>query len=224
MLKRLPLLLLTVLVAVPVATAASREFRPEPLVLKAADVKLAKKSTLKRADLGQGWTSFASGDPSSGADALGNCPGFDLDLSAFTITGRAQSAFGNAAGASVSSWVNVFRSKAQAAADFTAATTHPLLLGCTRAALEQELAAEAEETLTLEILSLQQFAFPRVGQQTVAYRGVIKVTYNGTSSDVYVDTISLRKGRSQLSVAFINGQEPFRGQATIAKKIAARMP
>jgi hypothetical protein len=220
--SRLTLLLLAALVAVPVATAATSKFTPERQRLNPADVRLAKKVALKRADLGAGWTAFTYGEATADDDSLSACPGFDLDLSAYTITGKAAAAFRTAGGTSVSSAVEVYASRAQAAGDFRAATTHAKLLDCVRASLEKSLREEQQQGLTMDLVSIARRSFPRVGERTFAFRTVTRVAASGVSVNVYVDSVSFQRGRTIVSVTFISALRAFGGQATLAKKLAAR--
>jgi hypothetical protein len=221
--RRFAFLALAVLVAVPAAIAATPDFKPERKRLQAADVKLAKTVTLRRADLGAGWTAFSYGDATGGDADLSACQGFDLDLSAFTITGQATSAFRNASGASVASAVEVYPSRAQAMGDFRAATTHPRLFECFRTTLEKSLAEQEEQGLTMTLASVQRRAFPRIGGRTFAFRTVARVTFQGMTVSVFIDSVSFQRGRTIASLTFINGLTPASGQASLARAVAARM-
>lgn len=223
MLKRLALLLVFVLAAVPVAAAATAEYKPEQRRLKPADVKLAKRVALKRADLGQSWRPAPLGGSSSDDADFAACPEFDLDLSAYTITGRASSAFQNARGSSVLSSVDVFPSKAQAAADFTATVTHAAFLACVRSAFERGLTAEPDPEFTFAVGEPQPLSAGRLGQQTFAFRIVTKVAVDGVSIDVFFDTIYVQKGRTIAGLMFVTALEPFPSETVIARKLVARM-
>jgi hypothetical protein len=220
---RFALLLLAVLVAVPAAIAATPDFKPERKRLNAADVKLAKSVALKRADLGAGWTAFSYGDATGDDADLSACSDFDLDLSAFTITGQAKSAFRNGSGASVSSAVEVYLSRAQAAGDFRAATRHAKLFDCFRTTLEKSLAEQEEQGLTMQLGSIARRAFPRIGEQTFAFRTVTRVTFQGVTVSVFIDSVSFQRGRTIASLTFINGLTPYARQAPLARAVAARM-
>jgi hypothetical protein len=213
---------LAALVAVPCAVGATSKFTPERQRLNAADVRLAKKVALKRSDLGADWNAFTYGDSAAGDDALTSCPGFDLDLSRYTITGRAASAFRTTGGTSVASGVEVYPSRAQAAGDFRAATTHSKLLGCFRAAFEKSLRKERQEGLTMELVSVARRSFPRIGQQTFAFRTVTRVGASGVSVNVYLDLVTLQRGRTIVALTFISPLEPFGDQGAIARRVASR--
>ena len=222
MIRRAVFVVLAVLLAVPVATAATPDFKPEQERLRPADVKLAKKVTLKRTDLGTGWRGVPSDDARD--DSLADCEGFDLDLSRFTITGRATSSFGHARGATVASNVEVYATRAQAVGDFVAATTHPMVLGCMRKGLEQDLAAEKlEPGMTMRLSSFRRLAAPRVGERAFRFRAVFALAYAGARIDLFVDGLAFQKGRTIVALVFGNALGPFPNQATIARKVAARM-
>ena len=219
---RLAPFVLAALVAVPCAVGATSKFTPERQRLNAADVRLAKKVALKRSDLGADWTAFTYGDSAANDNALASCPGFDLDLSRYTITGRAVSAFRTAGGITAASGVEVYPSRAQAAGDFHTATTHPKLLACFRAAFEASLRKQRQQGLMMKLVSVSRTTFPRIGQQTYAFRSVTRVGGSGVSVTVYLDCVTFQRGRTIVTLTFISAFDAFPGQATIARRVAAR--
>ena len=224
-LKRLFLVTFVLLLAIPVAAAATAEFKPEQQQLKPADVKLAKKIALRRADLGASWRAVPGGTDTSDDSDLAGCPEFDVDLSSFTITGRAASGFQNARGSTVFSSVEVFASKAQAVGDFTAVTSHPAFLGCVRSLFEQGAQSEPQPGLTFEVGDAQPLNVGRVGQQVFAFRIPVEARVDGrVPVDLFFDTIYLQKGRTTASVMFITALSPYPAEAKLARKLAARIP
>ena len=126
---------IVVALAALVGSAQGRDPRRERLQLNAADGALAREITVRRGDLGTGWRSARTSPDDSGAPG---CQGFRPDFSAFTITGRANSAFTRRDGASIQSQVEVYKSRADAAGDFRAGAK-PGLARCLRLSLAKEL-------------------------------------------------------------------------------------
>jgi hypothetical protein len=77
-----------VLVLGTAAALAASDPHKERERLRPADMALARRATIKAADLVSGWKRMPVG-----SDDDSKCPGFDPDFSAFTITGKASSLF-----------------------------------------------------------------------------------------------------------------------------------
>jgi hypothetical protein len=100
--KRLGVTLVLCLAALAAAAAAAvagplGDPHREQERLTAADMALAKRIALRATDLPTGWRRT----PVPPDNDEFKCPGFDPDLSRFTITGKAQSAFTHPGGAQV---------------------------------------------------------------------------------------------------------------------------
>ncbi len=105
--------------------------------LRAADVALAQRITLKQRDVGASWR------PTRIPDREGQrltCPGFNPDLSRFTISGKANSGFTQTTGASIISTVEVYESRPDAIGDFQTGAK-PIVARCLKRSLERELNA-----------------------------------------------------------------------------------
>src|SRR5687768_4414784 len=114
--RRFAALAILLVLSLLLATVASgRDPRLERVQLRAADVALAKRITLKQRDVGASWSPTRI--PDSGAQRL-TCPGFNPDFSRFTISGKASSGFTQPTGASIVSTVEVYESRADAIGDF----------------------------------------------------------------------------------------------------------
>ena len=214
--KRLVPLILALLVLPSVALAAAAS-NDEPERLNRADMTLAKRATIHKGDLPAGWRLRPSA-PETGD----RCPGFDPDLSAFVITGKAETSFAHSAGAQMVSDVAVFRNVRDAAGDFKA-SAKPGFLRCLRNVLLQSF---KQAHLWARITSSRMSTTPRVGAQSVSYR-VISTIYptNGVPHfSMYSDALALRQGRSQAVLLFIAPFTPMRGQAALARSVARRMP
>lgn len=175
---------------------------------------LAKRVTLRAADVGRGWTRTTPEKPST---ELPTCPGVDMDFSRFTITGTASSKF-EQQGATIDSHVEVFKSRSDAAQDFRKATTAPVLR-CIGRWLRQELTRQIPGA---RVVTSKLVSRPRVGQQAIHYRIVLEVQTASGRVLVYVDLLAFQRGRTGVSLTFGNIAAPIRDQLAVARSIAAR--
>jgi hypothetical protein len=196
------------------AVALAGKPRLEQKRLRPADMALAKRTTLRAADLGTGWTRRR---PDRSANELPTCPGVDMDFSMFTITGTARSAFG-AGAATAESEVEVFESRSDAARDFRKATSAPVLR-CLGRWLRDEAAKQLPGT---RVVSSRLISRPRLGDQAVLYRVVMEVPTDLGRIRVYVDIFGLQRGRTSVALAFGNANAPLRGAVGVARKVVAR--
>jgi hypothetical protein len=205
--------------AVLAATAlAATDPRAEKERLNPTDTALAKRANLKAADLDPAWRRIAV--PDSDAESF-TCPGFDPDFSAFTITGRAESAFDRGAGGSILSVVEVFATERQAIGDFRAGT-RPALARCLRDAAEQGFKAGGPG-VTAVVISSKVVAAPRVGERRFAVRLVARVTVGGRSLPLVMDVAVFQRGRSIAALMFTGLAERVSGQAPLVRLVASRM-
>jgi hypothetical protein len=204
------------LVAATVAAAADP--RLEKKALRRADMTLAKRANLALADLAGGWGRYPSSQsPSSEAPS---CPGYNPNLSRFTITGEAEASFRHPEGFFIVSSVQVFPSRAQASADFRAGATRPLA-GCLSHVFEGDFARGAGGRA--QTRSSRMVASPRVGERAAWYRLVGRLTVNGNSAPVNMDLLAVQKGRSQAALLFIGLRGAVPDQVAIARLLATRM-
>ena len=195
------------------ALAQAGEFRPELERLRPADVALAKRTTVRAADLASGWMRQA---PAPSSDQKLDCPGVDLDFSRFTITGTAKSKFGRT-GASIESYVEVYKSRVDAAGDFRKGS-RPAVLACIARMLDKE----ARRTGNGRVVSARSLADPRVGERAMAYRVVVSVATDRGAVQVYVDFLGFQRGRTAVLLAFTAGGTPITGRVPLARAVAAR--
>jgi hypothetical protein len=208
----IPLLLASLLL---VATAGARDPRLEQVKLNAADNALAKRIALKPRDVGAAWRSTTVPD----SDEQLQCPGFNPNLSRFTITGKATRAYTQPTGASIVSAVEVYESRADAVGDFRAAAT-PAVARCLKIALEREFGAGA---VPVRVRSARVVPAPRVGDRRIAYRVIASLTAGGTSLNVYFDVVVVQKGRSIVALFFTSPLRPLARQSRLATTVASRM-
>jgi hypothetical protein len=201
-----------------VATAASgRDPRLERVKLRAADVALAQRITLKQRDVGASWRPTRI--PDIGGQRL-TCVGFNPDLSRFTITGKANSGFTQPTGASIISTVEVYESRADAIGDFQTGAK-PIVARCLKQSLEREL--NAGGLIQVKIPVARVVAAPRVGDRRVAYRILARVEAASARLDLYLDVVVVQRGRSIAAFFFTGPSRPLQGQARIVSSAAARM-
>lgn len=178
--------------------------RLEQKRLRPADMALAKRVTVRSSDLAPGWvrrvpTPFPEEPPS--------CPGADLDFSAFTITGRAQSTFVRR-NAGIESLVEVFASRHDAVGDFRKGST-PRLLRCVGAELRKQ---------GVKVESMKVRGRPSVGERTLAFRIVMATA----GARLYMDVLGIQRGRTLVGLYF-TGTKPVPRQLAVARSVAARM-
>ena len=200
------------------ATAASgRDPRLEKLQLRATDVALAKRITLRQGDVGAAWSPIRI--PNGSGERL-VCPGFNPDFSRFTISGKASSGFTRTGGASILSSVEVYESRADAIGDFRAGAK-PIVANCLKRWLERELNAGA--LVKVSVPFARVVAAPRVGDRRIAYRTVARLEAASTQLDVYLDVVVVQRGRSIAALFFTGPKQSLPAQAQIASSVAARM-
>ena len=216
--RRLAIATVLCLLSLLVVTAASgRDPRLEKLQLRAADVALAKRITLKQGDVGASWRPTRI--PSGSGERL-VCPGFNPDLSRFTITGQASSGFTRTNGSSIVSSVEVYESRADAIGDFHAGAK-PIVASCLKRSLEQELNVGGLVEVTVPFARV--VAAPRAGDRRIGYRIVARLAAATTQLDVYLDVVAVQRGRSIAAFFFTGPKQPLPGQAQIVSTVVARM-
>jgi hypothetical protein len=213
--RRLLLLPIVLLAFALATTAAARDPRLEQLRLNAADNALAKRIALKAADVGAGWRKTRVPDSNEPL----RCPGFNPDLSRFTVTGQAKTAFTRPTGASIASAVEVYESRADAAGDFKTAAT-PALARCLRVMLQREFAAAG---VPLHVRSARVVPAPRVGDRRIAYRAIAAFSAGGPTLNVYFDVVVVQKGRSIAALFFTSPGARVARQSSLTAAVASRM-
>jgi hypothetical protein len=221
--KRLVAPLVLVVALASTATALAADPRAEKERLTAADNALAKRAVFVREWLPPGWTATK---PTADSDVDYNCPGYNPDFSALTITGKAKSAFKHLSGAEVESEVAVFKSRAQAVADFRLGMK-PGLMRCVRSFLLRELAKSGNAGKLDLTVSARMTSPPRIGEQSGGFRVVLSMkpanSPAATAVKFYMDVLVVQKGRSMAFAFFSSLAKPVAGQLPLARAMAARM-
>lgn len=196
------------------AVAQGGKPRLEQKRLRPADMALAKRTTLRASDVGPGWT---RGTPDKQANELPPCPGVDMDFSRFTITGTARSQY-QRSGAAIDSYIEVYKSRADAAGDFRKASSAPVLR-CLGRWLRSEIKRELP---TVRFLETRLLSRPQVGEQAILYRIVMEVPTGAGSIRVYVDLLAFQRGRTTAALGFSSPRAPLRQQLQVGRAVAAR--
>lgn len=216
--KAAPLIAALVVALTASAAVAGTDPSLEKKKLRPADMALAKRSNLTISDLTKGWTRYRSPDPSSGTGS--SCPGYKPHLSRFTITGEAMASFQHPQGFFIVSAIQVFPSRAEAAADFRTGAK-PALARCLRFAFEGDFARGAGGKATTT--SARMVASPRIGERAAWYRLVGRLTVAGTVAPVNMDVLAVQKGRTQAMLMFVGLRGPIRDQVALGRLLAGRM-
>ncbi len=176
------------------------------------DVAVAKRMTVRASDLASGWLRRPAAES---PDAKLDCPGVDVDFSRFTITGTARSRF-EQSGAAIESFVEVYKSRADATGDFRKGS-RPAVLACVARLLDKEARRNGSR-----VVSARSLADPRVADQSMAYRVTLSVATTRGAVPVYVDFLGFRRGRTVVLLAFTAGGAPITHQRQVARAVAAR--
>jgi hypothetical protein len=221
--KRLGVLLVIALTLVYAAAALAANPRAEKERLTAADNALAKRAVVVSGWLAPGWTRTT---PSPDSDEDFSCPGYNPDFSAFTITGKAKSAFKHPSGAELDSEVAVFRTRAQAVADFRLTMT-PGLARCMRTALLEEIRKSGDAAGVDVSITSRMTTPPRMGERSSGFSLVIRMKPvngpAGRSVTLYMDALVVQRGRSIGFLLFSGLSNRVTDQVPLARAMAARM-
>ena len=217
MVRRLTALVALVAAATAVSAALGANPRAEKERLNTADMALARRAALSLDDLDPAWRRIAI----PATDETFTCPGFNPDFSAFTITGKARSAFSRGTAGSILSAVDVLATRSQAVADFRLGTK-PALARCLRYATEQGF-ANAGPGVSARVVSSSVVPAPRVGERRVGVRLVARFAAGGRTLPLYVDVLVVQRGRSIAVLMFTGLAERISGQTALARAVAARL-
>ena len=178
------------------AAAGASDPRSEKIRLRPADVALAKSAVLRQDDVGPDWVRKATRMTNGGQF---QCARFKPDYSSFTITGQARASF-QQDGAQMDSTVAVFKTRAQAVADFRLGA-RPQLAGCLASQLRKAFRAYPA-SFRGTVLSSKMVPAPRLGERSAAYVIKARLSGNGTAMPVWVDVIAVQRGRSIAALVF----------------------
>jgi len=166
------------------AAGAARSPRLERLALSAADVKFARKAIIRASDLSVAWK---GGEAKAGNGDPPDCAW--QDFSPFTITGQAESDFGQT-GARIISQVQVFARRAHALGDFRVDTRDGTAV-CEGKVFAKALGHSAR------LVSAHPLTPPKIGDHAAAYRFVLRTG----STLIYFHVIEFVRDRTLAGVA-----------------------
>jgi hypothetical protein len=198
-------LLIVVLAAAGVAQAAASPKDPR-VALRPADNALAKRVTVRPADVGGG----ARNEPGTGGVEQLRCPPYyDPNYRDLVVTGRRESLVTRGEAVFVGTGVEVYSRAASARASFTRGNV---------ASVTRCLGESFSDTGVTA--SAARLGFPRVGDRSAAFR----ITMRGSGGTVYADAIVFQRGRTVVSLVCMSlaGPYPRADAVRIARRVAAR--
>jgi hypothetical protein len=202
------------------SVARSEQNRREPRErLRRSDNAIARAAVLRQSDMnGDGWKRI---HPSP--DVPQHCASHDPDLSRFTLTGKARSAFKGSA-SYIESRATLLPSALEAQRYFEA-NFGPRALGCLRNSVKRAL---AKAGLQPRLLGARYEGAPNVGDQTSAYVIEYAITAHRKRFRYPVDIIAFRTSRAVGSLWFAlipssDGQRPCTCEFYEARKVEARL-
>ena len=211
-------LLTATLLAPAVAGAANGE--PKKALTK-EDQAAARSVVIKRADLGQGFTTVAR-RKDEGVPKGARCG--PLDESDLTVTGDAaspdfrlaqQQAF-----VTVGSTAQIYRTLREANASWGRGTTTQ-----TTTCLSDIVRLGAAPGQKITVLSATRVKFPSLSPKTTAYRLVLTIAIGAQRVRAYVDAVVLQHGRIQAGILFTSLGNPVdqAQRVALASVVAARL-
>jgi hypothetical protein len=112
-------------------------------------------------------------------------------------------------GTKVTSSARFVRTADDAQADRTALQSDRLL-PCAERALTAALETEfAGQEVVVEDVAVSSLEVPRVGEETVAFRGEVTLSVEGDIASFVADVVLIFDGRAELSIEFFSPDEPF---------------
>jgi hypothetical protein len=169
---------------------SARDPRQQP---NARDTAFAKQAVIRSSNLTAKWR------PRTPTPWGGHCPTFNPDLSSFTVTGQARSAFRTSKGADMESSVRLFRTRAEATS-YHRAISGRAVLRCLREGVIGDLRTVG---LAPRMLWSRMTSSPGLGEHTAIYSVMYTVrARNGARVRFPVDVLSFQVGRSTGAVSF----------------------
>ena len=206
-------LALVVALGLALAAPASAGPRDEKERFTKAGQALARRAVLHRADLRGGWR------PVSVPFRSNRCRSYDPDLSRFTLTGKARSAFVLQTGAGIGSSASVYASARQAAAAFEA-EAKPGLLTCMSAGSKKQFERSG---IHATVVAKRMSRGPRVGERNASFRLVLLLSVGGQNLPYDVDLVTFQRHRAIAALSFQALGSPIRNQLAIARRVASRL-
>lgn len=181
----------------------------------AADKALAKAANLTLSDFPAGWTSAPQTNDSSGqtiTNQLEQCLHAHLSFLQLGNPTTAQSPqFSDSSGDDASSSVTYLVSTSVADSDmhvFRQANFPSCMTSAVNTVIQNMINNPSSSSGTLPqgasvgTISVNAMSFPSYGDQSVAFRGTIPITYKGFNIDAYIDLVAAQKGRAIVGMDF----------------------
>jgi hypothetical protein len=185
----------------------------------AADMAAARNAVLRSSDLSAGWKEVRAS-----AKGGNGCPENDPDVSRFTVTGEAQSAF-KGGQSRIESRVKLFANGGQAALFFEA-TSNQTILRCIRDGIKRTL---RKAGLRPRVAYARFEEQPPVGARTAIYVvGYVLTLADGRTLDYPVDILTFQIGRAVGALSFSlvpsdDGLRPCSCELDHARVVASRV-
>jgi hypothetical protein len=198
-----------------VAAASARDPRGEKLQLNARDNRAARASLITASDLQPSWQHSKGSD----SEVVPDCPGYRPDFSKYTITGKASAEFKTSTGGWLASSVEIYKSRAQARADYQLGTK-PQVASCLASTFEKQ--PTGDPSVHIKTVSAKTVAAPRFGERAARYKIVLRFTGPAGSVPAYLDAIVFQKGRSLALLMTMGVSQPITDGETLARRMFAR--
>jgi hypothetical protein len=202
-----------VVLVLALAAPASAGPRDEKERFTKAGQALARRAVLHRGDLPADWK------PVSVPARSNRCRSYNPDLSRFTLTGKARSAFVRPTGAGIGSSASVYVTARQAAAAFRA-EARPGLLTCMSAGIVKQF---AKSGIHATVVARRMSRSPRLGQRSASFRMVFEVTVGGRTIPYDVDLLTFQERRAIAALSFQALGGPVRNQLALARRVLSRL-
>lgn len=174
--------------------AATADDRGPRERLNERDMAIARRAVPRWTQLGPPWRELPVRSNGGG----GRCPGYDPDLSGFTVTGKARSSF-KAEAAFIETSVRVFPDRAQAAGYFSEASAAGVVR-CMRLGVEERFEAAG---VPHGFVSTRSLTGPRWADQASIYVLTFWIEgSDGTRYEYPVDVFTFQAGRGVGAISF----------------------
>lgn len=200
--------------------------------MNAADKAAAEAALLKLSDFPSGWTSNPSNStnaPSDIGQQLADCLHTSQAVLNSGSNNSAESPdFEDSNGNTASNSARYRTSTAEASAEFAVLESQnlPSCLATTVTKVVQynlEHPSSPNSTvpsgLTVGDAKVAQMSFPPYGDQSIAYRITIPISYKGLNPSVYLDIVGVRRGRATTGLYFEGVGSPF--DSTMEQQLTA---
>jgi hypothetical protein len=207
----------TALVALAFAGAAAAD--KEKVQLTAADQAKAKATVLRLADLGGPKSGWSGGLAKVSTTTSLECNGYNPKQSDLVVTGRAESSFAHV-GLQFNSEVELLKTVRMVKLDWRRSVDQPALVNCLEHVLSKNLSAGER------FASFRRLTFPKVGDESAMFRGIVDVKAGAQAVKVMVDVAVIGVGRSEITLIttapYAAVKDVARAEVHLAQVLASR--